>query len=353
MARRGQKSLLYSMLFSNWRNKGTALLLALVIWGMTFGSSLHEKTMVVEVTIGTPEQDQVVTDMYVLEERKGRAPTGRVDFNGRVKLTLSGQRHALDDLEGRYRGEFQPQPNGEVELLDTRSYQLPDGIEVTAAEPYRIKVVVERYVTESLPVRVISNGEPPEGLSYDNTKVTTDPPTVSVRMPESYKGKVEVFTDPLELNRLRLNESNFVELGLANPSVPEELNASLVRLEGVGFSVKVYPNLQDARKEKEFEIPVEFQIESGRQVRITETEQSVRVVVKATPDRLSQLEQSLAAGKCELVIIASTEPGTHTYSVNLRGFGDQSFHTAGWPADVQVVRWDPPLLSYEITNTVE
>ena len=53
MARRGQRSLLYSMFFSNLRNKGTALLLALVIWGMTFGSGLHEKTLLVEVNIVT------------------------------------------------------------------------------------------------------------------------------------------------------------------------------------------------------------------------------------------------------------------------------------------------------------
>ena len=86
MGRRGQRSVLYELVFGNLRNKGTALLLALVIWGMTFGSSLATKTIEVDVNITTPNQDQVVTTLpNTASAANPRGPTCRSQRACRIK----------------------------------------------------------------------------------------------------------------------------------------------------------------------------------------------------------------------------------------------------------------------------
>ena len=157
MARRGrQQGFVYKMFLTEWKNKSTALVLALVIWGITFWASLSEEEHTVQVEIVAAKSSECILELTVVEDAKTEV---RKAFNDTVVVTLRGTAQSLSKLRDEVRvGKFTVDPDGRVDLQDKNAYNFPNGLEVIATNPVRIEATTDNLVTRSVSVQVQTVG---------------------------------------------------------------------------------------------------------------------------------------------------------------------------------------------------
>lgn len=93
----------------------------------------------------------------------------------------------------------QIRPGTQEIALGSGMIKTPSGVNVVRITPERIKVTASRLIPLSVPVEVLTENSPPQGLVVD--KISILPAEVKVLIPRRLKGKkIRVLTEPIDLS---------------------------------------------------------------------------------------------------------------------------------------------------------
>ena len=146
-------------------------------------------------TVSAPVRLHGLSDELVLV----RSVPEEVDVQLKSFSSLTPSPEKLDiaadiDLSGVREGQA-------TVAIRSSDFKLPSGMVIAGFSPRVIKVVVERKVRKSVPVRVTLKGAKAHGLS--GYEVVSDPARVEVEGPAGQVGRVEfVGTEEIDANRL-------------------------------------------------------------------------------------------------------------------------------------------------------
>ncbi|NWG13368.1 MAG: hypothetical protein HXY20_07540 [Acidobacteria bacterium] len=169
----------------NWGVKLTSVFLAFFLWMAMRGEPPAERVITVPLEIIRPAEMEIT----------GERPST-------VELTLRGATSNMWPAQPvpSCRIDLQDASEGEhVVSLTQANVRLPraSGLEVVAIRPARVKLVLERTITRTVPVEV-SRGDPP--LDLEVYAVTVTPPTVVITGPRTRVQAIrEVSTESISL----------------------------------------------------------------------------------------------------------------------------------------------------------
>ncbi len=91
---------------------------------------------------------------------------------------------------------------GAQEIALTRDMvKVPSNLVVSGITPERIKVVTSRLLPLVVPIEVLTENVPPQGIVVQ--KITATPPDVKVLIPRRLRGKrIRILTEPIDLSLL-------------------------------------------------------------------------------------------------------------------------------------------------------
>lgn len=176
-------------LFSNLAPKTAILFIVTVFWALI---SSHQGQI---TTVSAPVRLHGLSDELVLV----RSVPEEVDVQLKSFSSLTPSPEKLDiaadiDLSGIREGQA-------TVGIRNSDFKLPSGMVIASFNPRTIKIVTERKVRKSVPVRVTLRGTRPAGLS--GYEVVSDPARVEVEGPAGQVGRVEsVGTEEIDARRL-------------------------------------------------------------------------------------------------------------------------------------------------------
>ncbi|MBX3440434.1 MAG: hypothetical protein KF861_23290, partial [Planctomycetaceae bacterium] len=134
----------------------------------------------------------------------------------RVQLTLAGPERAIDALDPRALKasvNLAGIPEGQTaSALREEHLNLPEGVRLRQADPPMFRFGMNQIATLTLPVRVRTQGRPPEGWTLDS--VTPQPSSLVVRVPVRQRDRFDhLMTAPVDLSEMR---------GSASVTIPVE-----------------------------------------------------------------------------------------------------------------------------------
>ncbi len=340
MPRRG-RSWFREMLLGNWKNKGVALFLAVVVWFVGYRNT--EATAEFEAAAKIVPNDKTKEIIVsVIVSRAGSSQTQKVgaNFTGQVRLELAGQNNQLGKV-GYLEGIFTPDEEGRIVLTDDDKYDLPAGISIQSADPSELQVVVDRLVTEAKPVRLNQVGLLDARFRFNWSGVTIEPETVTLVGPaQQLDGIDEILTELFDLSTL---DTEFSETTLR--LAPESL-AWLA--EDAPREVQVSIGLQNALKESEHIVRVRYGVPAERfnPYSFAEADESVTLIVMGTEEQIAQWKKNVDSGWCEIYVPVrefKTDPQAQTVSLADVRFPEGSL------AGVKPLKFqDLPLLSFRL-----
>jgi len=176
-------------LFSNLLPKTALLLIVTAFWALI---TLRQGQI---TTVTAPVRLQGVSDELVLV----RSSPEEVEVQLKSFSSLTPTPAKLDisakvDLSGIREGQT-------TVRIKNSDFSLPSGMVVSAVNPSSIKVVAEKKMRKTVPVRVILKGEPAAGMG--GYQVVSDPATVEVEGPAGQVSRVEsIATEEIDAGRL-------------------------------------------------------------------------------------------------------------------------------------------------------
>lgn len=151
------KTFLKEFLLENWSLKLTALLLALILWLFIRGEPGPERVVAIPLEVQLPRQMEITNPRPASVEVTLRgAAFSNILFNQPLPTCII-------DLSDAKEGEH-------VITLTPENVRTPkgSGIEVLQVSPIRVALVLERTISEEVPIAVKLRGEPPKGFEiYD------------------------------------------------------------------------------------------------------------------------------------------------------------------------------------------
>jgi hypothetical protein len=95
---------------------------------------------------------------------------------------------------------------GSQEITLTRDMvRTPSNLTVVGFSPEQIRVVTSRLLPLTVPIEVLTENVPPQGLTVRTTTVT--PPEVKVLIPRRLRGKrIRIMTEPIDLSLLDIQK---------------------------------------------------------------------------------------------------------------------------------------------------
>ncbi|MCP4216770.1 MAG: hypothetical protein GY765_19120 [bacterium] len=168
-----------NFIFNNFGLKVTALLLALLVWGMIAGKarSYSERTLEVNVEYFNVGKN---IDVRTVKPEK-------------VRLKVTGTSKVLDKISpSDFNIKFDLKDVTEGTRLNymTRDYlQTPDGVTINDVHPRRIEIIVKKYLTKEVNVRVRYKGRLQRGIRLISRKV--NPEKVRIM---GYKSQIDSIT---------------------------------------------------------------------------------------------------------------------------------------------------------------
>lgn len=190
---------MFANLTENWFLKLISLVFAMMLWFFVMGERRQEIGFTVPLNlVNIPEGLMVANEVPNLVDVRVSGPRT-------VLMNLSPQDISISvDLK-----DLKPGVTS-FKRLDER-LNIPSALKVTRLSPSYIDVKLERIRQKKVPVKVLLQGEPPEG--YRLGKVTASPGQVVVQGAESeLKDVGEVATEPVDLTQSRESFSLMVPL---------------------------------------------------------------------------------------------------------------------------------------------
>ncbi|MGE3163454.1 MAG: hypothetical protein AB7O52_00960 [Planctomycetota bacterium] len=274
---------LREMLFGNWKNKGVALFLALVVWAYAFGATQEEQSFSTEVELRVKEAAFAVKEVRAL---RGTAVTG-LDVNDprfTVAIKLKGPRKLLRTfVEATIRGYVEVgSESQEYDLVqDLAINDLPQGVSIESVDPPRLKVLLEPIRMEVKEIQAQSRGVPDPSFR-SKPRFDFSPSKLTLVGPESALAGARVVCEVLDV------------AGMTEPlerSVKVFVDGSdRVQIkDGERQSVTVRITLEDATEIRSIRVSVQFGMPPlDRQVAI-EAASEVVIRFQGTKAALDQL----------------------------------------------------------------
>jgi diadenylate cyclase len=95
----------------------------------------------------------------------------------------------------------QLRPGAQEITLSRDMVKVPSNLVVSSITPERIRIITSRLLPLTVPVEVLTENAPPQGLTVQN--ITATPPEVKVLIPRRLRGKrIRVLTEPIDLSLL-------------------------------------------------------------------------------------------------------------------------------------------------------
>jgi diadenylate cyclase len=188
----------------NQREKVIAIVLACTLW-VVFG---YQREMIRREFM-VPIEYRNAPAEWVLEEPKATE----------AKVMLMGHTQAFQLLHPEELkisldlAELQP---GKQEVPLTRGMvKAPSNLSVTSISPERITVTTSRLISMTVPIEVLTENAPPQGLAVE--RITATPAEVRILIPRRLRGKrIRILTEPVDLAQLDVQKA--FTLSLRYPS---------------------------------------------------------------------------------------------------------------------------------------
>ncbi len=328
-------------LFSDLGNKGTAFLLALLVWWFAFNHTEDSQVIIVDVLIQSdnPAALAVVRkSVSASSDPRARA----TPFGEKVQLRIKGQKSTLMEVledPGNFNGSFTVRESGELDLTQSENYRLPRGVEIVTAEPSRVSVQVEPVITESKPVRLATRGSPKPPYKYNPNRSTLQPAMVAVTGPSSeVKAIVEVETDRLNIESKE------------GPRLEEKVTLRKPGGEMIAFApdtpatIKVTLDLEERVENLELTVEILFSVPDDYRMRVTGFERP-KLILSGTREVLEEAERRAKDGRLYAVVrVPVDELGTD--KLMIFQFGDLILPDGALPEGVKLIGSEPANLSY-------
>lgn len=349
MAKRaGNRSFLGRMLIDNWKNKGVALFLALVVWAFAFGSTQEEQSFTALIRV--KKDDSIAIEAasvvqgdeiqpgadFVFQGMRGRGPVTQVN------IVLSGQRRIVQNLQSLI-GVLQINEEiSEYNLKDPSIYMgLPQGVLIKKVDPAVIRVDTEEVVSKPKPIEVATpavKGQPAPRLAR-TPEITIVPQSLELVGPESLvaRARLELRAVDVEgLDKPVHETTGEVEIKNVDPG-------SVRFAEGVSSEVLVKLRFDDVTVERSFAVRVRFSHDPSQDpVLITVPSAGEKVVYKTvfkgTKRGLEQLEAKINGGEFYFVCPIQIEPDRPTFTKGLENF---TWPDGALPKGVSLYKVDP------------
>jgi diadenylate cyclase len=179
----------------NQREKVIAIVLACTLW-VVFG---YQREMI-RRDFTVPIEYRNAPAEWVLEEPKATE----------AKVMLMGHAQAFQLLHPEELkisvnlAELQP---GRQEVPLTRGMvKTPSNLSVTDISPERITLITSRLISMTVPIEVLTENAPPQGLAVE--KITATPAEVRILIPRRLRGKrIRILTEPVDLAQLDVQKA--------------------------------------------------------------------------------------------------------------------------------------------------
>lgn len=212
---------LREVLFGNWRNKGVAMFFAVTIWFVAYQSEKQEAVENLTVTFQPQDPERmVITSLRTPVSPQGGK--GEVDFEGRIRVQLSGPRKLIAETKARFAlGHSLPpfvvspedDPFRFEEEFEEREFDFASrGLTITSVSPPMVHITQEERTTRTIedlgsPNRlivthrldgheIVTRRIVPDRVELDGPKSVLDSMDVrlsfSMELRESNEGEVEV-----------------------------------------------------------------------------------------------------------------------------------------------------------------
>jgi uncharacterized protein (TIGR00159 family) len=184
----------------NQKEKAIAIVLACTLW-VVFG---YQREMI-RRDFMVPIEYRNAPAEWVLEEPKATA----------AKIMLMGHAQAFQLLhpeELKISVDLAGLQPGKQEVPLTRGMvKTPSNLSVTGISPERITVVTSRLISMTVPIEVLTENSPPQGLAVE--KITAIPAEVRILIPRRLRGKrIRILTEPVDLAQLDVQKAFTVSL---------------------------------------------------------------------------------------------------------------------------------------------
>jgi len=219
---------LWEALVDNLPTKLISILIAVVLWIAVLGSGTVEENQEVGLEVIT-SPDLVVSN----------------EIPEKVSFRLAGPKAALRSALNRRYDPIRINLAGSKPGLVTHRFfsdqiRLPIGVRVTSVTPNSIILKTEAVTSKTVPIRVLSRGQPPDGLQIKTLEVI--PASVKISGAESrVQSTQEVLTIPIDLSKISGSTEQEAPLDLINTSLRMDEVSPKVRVtvEGLGANFKI------------------------------------------------------------------------------------------------------------------
>jgi uncharacterized protein (TIGR00159 family) len=181
---------IFRWLKENQREKVIAIVLACALW-FVFG--YQRETIQRDFTV--PIEYRNAPAEWVLEEPK--ATEAKVMLIGHVQafqlLHPENLKISIDLA--------QLQPGRQEVALTRNMVKTPSNLAVAGISPERITIVTSRLISMTVPIEVLTENIPPQGLAVQ--KITATPAEARILIPRKLRGKpIRILTEPIDLAQL-------------------------------------------------------------------------------------------------------------------------------------------------------
>ena len=251
----------------------------------------------------------------------------------RVRITVQGRFSGLnklsdDSVEPLIVDLSAKTPKDDIVRLSEDMVKLPPGLRVASLQPSFIRITLKERATRTVPVRVRTVGEPPEGILVEELRVS--PAQVTVSGPRDLVEQTRVaLTEPVDLSDRKETFTERVELRHSDPLLSDEL----------GGPAEVRVSLRTRAVERAIE---------GLPVIAVNTSLLAEVSPATVTLTLRGPEQLLKALRKEELLAAidlgsdGAQPGTYLRPVSVRNLPRDVALLATHPTDFRVTTRRPP-----------
>ena len=182
--------LIRNWLKQNPREKVIAVVLACILW-VIFGYQREtiRRDFIVPIQYLNAPVEWVLEEPKVMEAKvmlTGPAQAFQLLHPDSLKISL--------DLK-------QLRPGTQEIVLTGDMVKVPSNLTVAGITPERIRVITSRLLPLTVPIEVLTENAPPQGITVQN--ITVSPPEVKVLIPRRLRGKrIRVLTEPVDLSLL-------------------------------------------------------------------------------------------------------------------------------------------------------
>lgn len=245
----------------------------------------------------------------------------------RVKITVQGRFSSLNRLNSE---TIEPMlvdlsaksPKDDIVRLTEDMVRLPPGVSIASIQPSFIRITLKEKSTKTVPIRLRTIGELPEGFIMEGA--TIKPAQVKLSGPKEVVDHVRVaLTEPVDLSERKQSFTERVELRHEDPIITDDLQVP-VQIEVRLMARSVERTIED--------IPV-MAVNTNLETKIAPS--TVKITLKGPEKVLDQLKRDELLAALDMSAEARQE-GTYLKQVKIRNLPKDVSLISVYPTDFRV-----------------